>query len=85
MEPRATPWEGRTFVYTHLRCLGDVAVFLQMHSQGAHLVYEVLDLQDAPAQFSLADAQALVQSLREHVRTMVETEPQDDSDEEGGP
>jgi len=43
MEPRATPWEGRTFVYTHLRCLGDVAVFLQMHSQGAHLVYEVLD------------------------------------------
>lgn len=85
MEPRATPWEGRTFVYTHLRCLGDVAVFLQMHSQGAGLVYEVLRLEDAAAPFSLAEAETLVQALRQHVRLMVETEPEDATSEEGGP
>lgn len=85
MEPRATAWEDRTFVYTHLTQLGTCAVFIQMHAQGTGLVYEVLRLQDAPAAFSLADAEALAQSLRQHVRLVVQTEPQDAPAEEGCP
>jgi hypothetical protein len=85
MESRSTPWEGRTFVYTQLTQLGESALFLQMHAQGRGLVYEVLRLEDAPAPFSLADAEGLAQALREHVRLMVETEPQDAPSEEGDP
>lgn len=85
MEPRATPWQGRTFVYTQLTQLGESALFLQMRSQGAGVIYEALRLQDTPAAFSMDDAYALAQSLRQHVRMMVETESQDAPDENGGP